>query len=531
MQRRVSSWAEQNLNQRLWARDHTIWSEKRVPEIVDRLGWLSLPETIQEELDSIIALAGEITSEGYRHVVLLGMGGSSLAPQVFQSTYGNAEGFPELTAVDTSHPAAVRRVEARLELARTLFLVASKSGKTLETISLFKYFRSRIKGAVPKPGMSFVAITDPGTPLETLAEEMGFRETFLVAPDLGGRYSALTAYGLVPAALTGVDLRRMLDRARMASEAFRRPGAGSPALELGAAMGELASRGRDKMTFFATPTMASFPIWLEQLIAESTGKDGKGIVPVVGEPVAEVSCYGEDRFFVLFELEGDDPGSLEADFAEIEEAGHPTARIGLSDTADLGREIFKWEVAVASAGSILGIHPFNQPDVELSKKLARRAMEEGTFGVRVETIQADEGDVLQRGLGSWLRDGQEGDYICIQAYLNPCEGSDSLMGEIRRELLGRTRLATTVGYGPRFLHSTGQLHKGGPNTGLFLQIVDRTEDEVGIPGEEHSFNDLIAAQAVGDYHALRQRGRRVIRIGVDGSAERGLKAIRAALEG
>ncbi len=528
--RRLSSWEDEDFGERLWRRDHTLWFEEPLPEIADRLGWLSLPETNQDQLDSITAFADSVRSEGFLNAVLLGMGGSSLAPQVFQMTFGSAEGCPELVTLDTSHPAAVRELEAGVDLARTLFIVASKSGRTLETLSLFNYFWRRVAEAVPRPGANFVAITDPGTPLEALAEEKGFERTFPAAPDLGGRYSALTAYGLVPAALIGVDLDEMLGRARGALEAFRLRGAKSPALELGAAMGELALRGRNKITFLAAPGVASFPSWLEQLVAESTGKDGKGIVPVVGEPVIEAPCYGEDRFFVLFQVKGDGSEELEGSLDGLEDAGHPTARVLLSDALDLGREIFTWEVAVASAGAILGIHPFNQPDVELSKKLARRAMEDGSFSYGLDGIQAEDAAALRQGLEAWLGGAREGDYVSIQAYLNPGAAVDSLLGEIRRVLLERTHLATTVGYGPRFLHSTGQLHKGGPNTGLFLQIVDRPNYAVGIPGEGHSFNDLIAAQAVGDYRALKERGRRVFRVGVGASPEAGLEAISGALE-
>jgi transaldolase/glucose-6-phosphate isomerase len=522
VEKRLETWQEEGFEERLRSKDPTLWFEENVPELADRLGWISLPEQSPNNIEDILSFVEEIRSDDFGKIVLMGMGGSSLAPQVFQRTFKDSEGFPKLITIDTPHPRAVRSVEARIEGEKTLFLLASKSGRTLEPLSIFRYFWEKTSDNTRDPGNRFVAITDPGAPLESMAREMGFRRTFFAAPDLGGRYSALTAYGLVPAALIGIDVPRLLDRAR--EEAERMTG-----LLLGATLGELALAGRDKVTFTASPSVMDFPIWLEQLMAESTGKDGKGILPVVNEPIINSDLYGGDRFFVLFTL--DEDGFAEDAMDMLEEAGHPTARIRLRERYDLGREIFRWEVGVASAGSILGIHPFNQPDVELSKQLARDAMEgDARSAFQVKTTSSEDRDLLRKTLEGWLDSTEDGDYISIQAYLEPGPKTNRSLVKVREVLLTRTHLATTLGYGPQFLHSTGQLHKGGPNTGLFLQIVDEVEENLTIPGQARNFNEVISAQSVGDFIALGQRGRRVVRINLGNKVLDGLSAISVALE-
>src|SRR5581483_6417886 len=417
----------------------------------------------------------------------LGMGGSSLAPEVYQRTFGNATGYPELVVLDSTHPEAVRAVEKRIDLQHTLFLVSSKSGTTTEMLSFFYYFWKQVSAKDRAAGKNFVAITDPGTPLEKLARERGFRRVFPGSPEVGGRYAALSLFGLVPAALIGVNVKRLLDEARKMSEASvsclspRQ----CPGLTLGAALGELALAKRDKVTFLASRSLAAFPVWVEQLIAESTGKHGKGIVPVADEPLADPSVYGEDRFFVLLHVPGEDQ-DLERRAAALETAGHPIVRILLQDKYELGQEFFRWEIAVAAAGSVLGINPFDQPDVQLAKELAKKAMAQSGKGpqpvspdsqpVSVESAQAFSG-----ALHALLKQITKGDYVSLQAYLQPTAEIEDLLRQIRTAMRDRFKVATTSGFGPRFLHSTGQLHKGGPNTGVFLQFVDQPQKDLAVP--------------------------------------------------
>ena len=526
---RLDDWERASFGRRLWDRDHTLWSDRPLPELTDRLGWLDLFDSSRDLPEELEPFAREIRAEGIEHVVLLGMGGSSLAPDMFHATFGARDDYPQLTVLDSSHPDAVKGTERFIRQEQSLFIVASKSGKTLETLALFKHFWAWSGKVVSDPGRHFIAITDPGTPLEELAEDRRFRGTFLAPTDLGGRYSALTAYGLVPAALIGIDIERLLERSRIAARVCSPdvPVRENPGLTLGAALGELALAGRNKLTFLATSSVADFPVWLEQLIAESTGKNGKGILPVIREPPASAELYGPDRFFVLFSMEGDNPDGYEGLLEELGAAGHPASVVRLSEKADIGREIFIWELAVAAAGSALGIHPFNQPDVELSKELAREAMYGG--GVTgVEETMID-GDDLRSQLEQWLSLAGKGDYISIHAYLNPSEDTDRYLREIRDILLNRTGFATTADYGPRFLHSTGQLHKGGMNEGLFLQVVEQPRESVQVPGEAYSFADIIEAQSVGDFAALKRRGRRLIRVNLGDQGIYGLETIADAL--
>ena len=525
---RLKLWKDLNFSRRLWAKDTSLWFPETMPEISDRLGWLALPEMMHEQLDELVSFAKEVKDEGIRHAVLLGMGGSSLAPEIFQKTFGNAPGHPKLIVLDSTHPDAVRLIENKIDPSNTLFLVCSKSGTTLETLSFFRYFWKQVSEVTDTPGHHFVAITDPGTPLVQLAHERGFRRVFQANPDVGGRYSALTFFGLVPAALIGVNIHHLLDRAWIASEncAFCVPEQESLGLILGTALGELNRDGRDKTTIFATPSLKSFPAWLEQLIAESTGKTGKGIVPI-DEPPMSPEVYGEDRLFVGLFLEGDNNNELDEKLKALESANHPTIRINLMEKTDMGQEIFNWEVAIASAGALLGIHPFNQPDVQLAKDLARDAMKEsGEAAMQdegdIDTVSVKDNAILAQALKDWLAQAKDGDYAAIHAYLSPTPDTTAMLQKIRIELLKRRRLATTLGYGPRFLHSTGQLHKGGPNTGHFLQLVDEPAEDIPVPETDYTFGALIHAQTVGDYRALKQRGRRVLRINLKDDVAGGL---------
>ena len=536
---RLKAWKSAGFAHRLWSKDHTLWSPKAVPELTDRMGWLTLPETMQEHVPHLIAFAEQIKKEGFKNVVLLGMGGSSLAPEVFQRTFGNAPGYPELIVLDSTHPDSVRAVESRIDLQKTLFLVSSKSGTTTEMLSFFYYFWEKL-GARNKDdrGRQFVAITDPGTPLQKLAEERGFRRVFPAPPEVGGRYSALTNFGLVPAALIGVDVKRVLEQAMTMSEssAFCVDESVSPTLQLGAALGELTLAGRDKITFFASPSFAAFPVWVEQLIAESTGKNGKGILPVADEPPGSPDVYGADRLFVYLNVEGDPDSAQEAKIAALRQSGRPFVRIQAKDTSDIGQEFFRWELAVAAAGSVLGINPFDQPDVQLAKELAKKAMSQSAKGPQpvsadsvpatVENVQA-----MNSSLHALLKQITQGDYVSLQAYLQPTPDTEELLQQIRMTVRDRYKVATTLGFGPRFLHSTGQLHKGGPNTGVFLQFVDQPAKDLAVPETNYTFGELIRAQALGDFQALKQRGRRVLRIDVGTNPVGGLRKVLESLRG
>lgn len=532
VEKRISTWRKHGFIRRLWDKDPSLWFPKAEPEIIDRLGWLSLPETTPEMLDEYVSFADDVKKEGISRVVLLGMGGSSLAPEVFQKTFGNEEGFPELTVLDSTHPEAVLELDKALDPNQTLFVVSSKSGTTLETLSLFRYFWNRMSNVTQNPGCRFVAITDPGSPLDRLGNERNFRAIFQAPSEVGGRYSALSVFGIVPAALIGMDIHKLLDRAWIASEnsAFSVSEENAAGLILGAALGELAAE-RDKLTIFSTNSLNSFPDWLEQLIAESTGKMGKGIVPIVSEPLLSVDSYRKDRFFIGFALEEESRQDLDKRFEELEYAGHPTILFNLSDKFDLGQEIFLWEIAIASAGSVLGIHPFNQPDVHLAKDLAREAMQkqEKKDQSQVEIVSVKKPEILAELIEMWIQQAKEGDYLAIQAYLAPHPDISAALQRIRFELLSRTGKATTLGYGPRFLHSTGQLHKGGPNRGLFLQIVDESGVDLAVPETDFTFGELIRAQALGDYHALKQRGRRIIRVNLGDDVVAGIKQLEAII--
>ena len=529
---RLESWTRNGFALGLWSKDHRLWSESLQPEIVDRLGWLTLPETMQDVIDEYVAFADKVRSDGIERVVLLGMGGSSLAPEVYQRTFGNRSGYPELITLDSTHPGAVKAVDDLIDPATTLFVVASKSGDTIEPLSFFRYFWEQVSEITDRPGDHFIAITDPGTSLVDLAGEHNFRGLFEAVPDVGGRYSALTAFGLVPAALIGVDVHRLTDRAwRMAeASAVCVPESHSSALRLGAALGELALDGVDKATFLVSPSLAAFPSWLEQLVAESTGKDDTGILPVADEPAGVPDVYGDDRFFVYLSYAGDTDEEQSALVDALEASGCPVARIHLYEKEDIGAEIFRAEVAVAAASAAIGIHPFNQPDVQHAKELARRAMAGELDAGAVEEIHIEDRPALNEAIAAWLGTARAGDYVAIQAYLRPDAATTETLQGIRVGLRDQLRIATTVGYGPRFLHSTGQFHKGGPNSGLFLQLVDDTPDDLGVPGTGYTFGELITAQALGDYQALVARDRRVLRVNLGANPAAGLALLEEALD-
>ncbi len=518
----LAEMAENRVLNRIWAHDHTVWKPEPT-EITNRLGWLHMAEVMSEDLYRLKELAEAVRADGYTHALLLGMGGSSLAPEVFRKTFGVKEGYLDLAVLDSTDPGAVLANAERLDLARTLFIVATKSGTTVETLSFFKFFYNRVADTVgaDRAGEHFVAITDPGTPLADLADRYHFRATFLNDPNIGGRYSALSYFGLVPAALVGVDVGRLLDRAlAVASGCESCVAAGdNPGAWLGVILGELAKARRDKATFAISPAIASFGDWVEQLIAESTGKEGTGILPVVGELLGPPEVYGDDRLFVYLRLNGDD--THDAAIQVLEDAGHPVVRLNLHDPYDLGGQFFLWEMATVVASHRLGINPFDQPNVEAAKVLARQMVTEYTEKGALPS--GESAPLTAEVLKEFLAQAQPNDYIALQAYLQPTDETDAALLRLRTRLRGRLRLATTVGYGPRFLHSTGQLYKGDAGRGLFIQFTadDRHDapipDEAGSPASSITFGVLKTAQALGDYQALLDAGRRVIRfhLGVD----------------
>ncbi|NIQ38466.1 MAG: bifunctional transaldolase/phosoglucose isomerase [Proteobacteria bacterium] len=545
---RLRSWASTNLARRILRRDGTVWVPDpevaaRTPDLTDRLGWLTIPEVMHEDLDTLTSFADEIRDQGFTQVVLLGMGGSSLAPEVFMETFGNSPGYPPLTVLDSTHPESVQRVAEAVDLANTLFLVSSKSGGTLETLSFFKFFYKAVSATTDKPGQNFAVITDPGSGLEALAKEKKLRRVFLSPRNVGGRYSVLTYFGLVPAALIGMNLDMLLDRAMtmVQSSDYCVPVADNPGLAVGAAMGELALAGCNKMTFVVSPSIAAFGVWVEQLIAESTGKNGKGILPVAGEKLEAPDHYGDDRFFVYLRMEGDSNALLDKAVDALEAAEYPVLRILLDEREDLGGEFFRWEMATASAAAVLGINPFDQPDVEAAKIKAHEFMtvfqETGNLPAEsplivdgaIEVYGGKDSDSIESSLASFLNQASPGDYLAVMAYIPQTDEADAVLNSIRLTLRDRLKFATTIGYGPRFLHSTGQLHKGDGNKGLFIQITHESETDVAIPGERYTFGVLIRAQALGDYQVLAERKRRLIRFHIKGDVAEGLNQLEKAL--
>lgn len=513
--------------ERIWEQDHTVWKPEPT-EISNRLGWLRIAGAMQAELDRLRELAQSLRNEGTTHALLLGMGGSSLAPEVFAKTFGPAADGLDLAVLDSTDPGAVLAFDQGLDPAKTVYIVSTKSGGTVETLSFFKYFYNRAISALGQARASkrFIAITDPGSRLADIAARYDFRQTFLNDPNIGGRYSALSFFGLVPAALVGLDVGQLLKRAVSAAQAGQK--SNCEAAQLGVIMGELAKAGRDKLTLITSPQITSFGDWVEQLIAESTGKEGTGILPIVGEPLGRPQVYGDDRLFVYITLAGDS-GQAQA-IAGLEAAGQPVVRLSLADLADLGEQFFVWELATAVAGQRLNIQPFDQPNVESAKVLARQMVdayhESGQLPKLTPILEAGGisvyGDVAAPtpagALEAFVKQAKAGAYIAIQAYLQPAPETDADLFKMRALLRDQTHLPVTVGYGPRFLHSTGQLHKGDAGRGLFIQLTADAVQDAGIPDEAGkpqsamSFQILKLAQAMGDRQALLDDGRQVLRL-------------------
>ncbi len=541
---------EKRILGRIWEHDHTVWKPDPT-EITNRVGWLHSADVMADQVERLEALAESVRADGYTDAVVLGMGGSSLAPEVFRKVFGVKDGYLDLDVLDSTDASAVLAEAGRLNLSKTLFIVSTKSGGTVETLSFFKFFYNRVAKQVgtKEAGDLFVAVTYPGTRLIEIARRYGFRETFLNDSNIGGRYSALSYFGLVPASLIGVDLKTLLDRALSAAcncEGCNCPKEGNNnGGRLGAALGELAKAGRDKVTLITSPAIASFGDWVEQLIAESTGKEGTGILPVVGEALGRPEVYGSDRFFVYLQLDGDE--TLEGKVKALENAGHPVAHLRLDDLLDLGGQFFLWEMATAVAGFRIGVNPFDQPNVDAAKVKAREMVaayqRDGKLPELTPSLESDGiavfGDVDAKtpseALTSFLERGTPGAYISLQAYLQPTAATDAALRELRTRLRDRSRLATTTGYGPRFLHSTGQLHKGDAGKGLFVQITSDPSEDAAIPnaaGSEDSsisFGVLKMAQSLGDRQALLDAGRQVVRFHLGTDIVGGLEELSHAL--
>jgi len=513
---------------RLWQKDARLWSESPTVQasIVNRLGWLEAPAVMTAAIDNLTAFARDVRTDGVGEIVLLGMGGSSLAADVLARTFGPAAGAATLTVLDTTDPEAVRSTRARLALPRTLFLVCSKSGTTLETMALYRFFRAEVERVVPTAGRHFVAITDAGTPLERLAAHEGFRRTFLGPPDVVGRYAALSYFALAPAALLGIDVANVLEHARKMAAACARdiPPVDNPALRLGAILAALAQSGRDKVTLVLSAAIRPLGEWLEQLLTESTGKNGHGLIAIHDEPLGPPPVYGKDRVFVSITLGGD--ASIERDLAPLEAAGHPVVRLSLADRFDLGGEFFRWEMAVATAAILLGVNPFDEPDVAQAKAATRAAL--ATFVERggLPEWPVDGDDDVARALNA----ARPGDYIALLAYLTPDAATTAALGKLRVLQRDRTGLATTVGYGPRYLHSTGQLHKGGPPTPILVLLTATEPVDLAIPGDRYGFATLTMAEAVGDLSTLRAVHRRALWLALPAPAAQAIERLTAALE-
>lgn len=531
---------------RIWKADASLWKTDAAHQkiIGNSLGWLTAPRFSSGQIEEVEAFSREVRDAGFRHLMLLGMGGSSLCPEVFSRTFGRREGFPELLVLDTTDPDTIATFESRIDLAKTLFIVSSKSGSTIEPLSFYKYFFDRVRSIkAERAGENFIAITDPGTLMERTAQEAQFRRIFLNPADIGGRYSALSFFGIVPAALMGCDLYEMLYRTLIAGQMTGVVNGKNDALHLGCALGSLAAEGRDKLTLVAGRPISSLGLWIEQLVAESTGKEDKGIVPIADEPLGAPEVYGDDRIFVAVSVSQLESGENDR-LNSLEAAGHPVIRRVLTDPLGIGAEFFLWEFATAVAGALLEINPFDQPNVQESKDNTNRLLEEfkqngalpeqvlnaSDDGLKIygaKTQAATTAEIISEHLSTV----KAGDYIALLAYVQETAEHEELLQAIRLRLRDRFHVATTTGYGPRFLHSTGQLHKGGPDSGVFIQLTCDAKVDLPIPGEPYTFGILRQAQALGDFSALEKHGRRAIRIHLGSDVTAGLQKLLKIVRG
>jgi transaldolase/glucose-6-phosphate isomerase len=550
----MEAWRRDGRIRRLWAGDKSLWTGTDEDKWV---GWLHVVERELADLDRMHGFAAEVKQRGFTDLVLMGMGGSSLGPEVFGETFGRQSGWPRLHMLDSTDPAQIKTIERAGDLGKTLFIVSSKSGSTLEPNIFMEYFLDRV-GTVrdkDKAGEHFVAVTDPGSSLERRAKQLRFAHIFHGVPSIGGRYSVLSKFGLVPAAAMGLDVKRLLETAQHMERACGGdvPPAENPGVQLGVAMGVAATRfGRDKVTIIASPGIADLGAWLEQLLAESTGKHGRGLIPLAGEPPAIPERYGSDRFFTYLELEGRADLSQRQTVEALEWAGHPVARISVKDIWHIGQEFFRWEIATAVAGAIIGIDPFDQPDVEASKDKTRALTEEyekshslpkeePVFRENGVAVYAEPRNAAELGqhntlsgyLKSHLGRVHAGDYVALLAYIERNEAHTQALTAMRMRIRDKTHAATCLGFGPRFQHSTGQAYKGGPNSGVFLQITCDDPADIDVPGHSYSFGVVKAAQARGDLEVLVERDRRALRVhlrDVDAGLAELARAMDAALE-
>ena len=538
--------AAEDVVKRIWRKDATLWKDDEASQKVIRnaLGWLTVPDEMIGVVDELTEFAELIRQRGFQTVMVCGMGGSSLCPEVFARTFGRQPDYPELLVLDSTDPDVLADLLKRIDIQKCLFVIASKSGSTTEPNTFYKFWYDQLSKQTDSPGANFVAITDPGSPMVETAAKLSFQRTFLNQADIGGRYSALSYFGMVPAALMGIDVRKFLSNAKEAEQSCApvMPPAKNPALQLGIIIGEAANSGRDKLTFVIEKSIATLGLWIEQLIAESTGKEGKGILPVAGEELGDVSEYSTDRLFVSISIDEPSP-ETSAKLSELNRAGHPVIYRRLSDLYGLGAEFFAWEFATACAGWSLGINPFDQPNVQESKDATKELL--STFvnhgslpeqnklvADELITIYAEStADNLSamstlQAIRSLLASVKTGNYIALLNYTEETPAIDEELQKIRITLRDATKCATTVGYGPRFLHSTGQLHKGGPDTGVFFQITANDTVDFAVPGEPYTFSILKQAQALGDFRALAKRGRRAIRVDVGNDTLKGLARLK-----
>ena len=520
----------------LFDKDPSLWKTDpdQIKQISRRLGWLTLPDYFARTIKDLSEFALTIKREGYTHAVLLGMGGSSLCSEVTRKTFSIAEGYLQLFVLDNTDPSAILALEKKINIAKTLFIVASKSGNTEETLSFFRYFYNQLeKRNKDNPGNNFVAITDDSTPLVKVAQQYQFRKVFVNPSDLGGRYSVLSNFGLVPMALMGIDIKSFLSSAKqMESHCHNVPASTNPGIRLGVVLGICQRYDRDKVTFILSSSLSSFGYWLEQLLAESTGKEGRGLIPINGESIGAPDVYGTDRLFIHIYLSSDDNEDNEKKLKALEEAGHPIVIIKVRDKIALGGEYYRWEVAVAIAGIIIGINPFDQPNVEESKKNTSQLLEdwskEGSFKkstplLKFENISIYSGNGMEKFIAtnyrsagdlinSFILQAKPNDYISLLPYFLMTDNRTKVLQSWRQQMRDKLKIATTLLNGPRYLHSTGQLHKGGPNTGLYILLIGNEEKDLPISGQKFGFSTLHQAQALGDFRSLNDKGRRIIRI-------------------
>ena len=546
----IEDWKRNNKVARLWQKDASLWTGT---DESSWLGWLTITEEQLAHIDTLKQIAADVKKAKFKHALLLGMGGSSLCPEVLRMTFGKIKGFPELHVLDSTDPAQIRAIEAKVDLKSTICIVSSKSGSTLEPNIYKQYFFERVKAKVgdKEVGNRFIAITDPGSKMQQVAEADKFRKIFFGLPSIGGRYSALSNFGMVPAAIMGLDVAKFLKNTEEMAKACGASAAAdsNPGVILGNILGVAANQGRDKITIIASPEIFDLGAWLEQLIAESTGKIGKGIIPVDRERPAKPAVYGNDRVFAYLRLASKPNKAQDAAVAALEKAGHPVVRITLPSIYNLGQEFFRWEIATAVAGSIIGINAFNQPDVEASKietkKLTSQYEATGSlppespfFEVQGVKLFADEKNVAALKGGAKLADvlkthlarAGAGDYFAVLGYITMNSANETTLQGIRHAVRDKKKVATVLGFGPRFLHSTGQAYKGGPNSGVFLQITCDDAKDLPVPGQKYTFGIVKAAQARGDFAVLAERGRRALRVHLGKNLKSGLATLAKAVQ-